>query len=104
VAYIIPFAFVLNPAFLLQGTLVEIGAAIIGGVASVFLISAGLVGYLARRVSVVMRLVLIAIGVASFFLTGLHPAFALLPLAAIVLLYGQQKLMGGSAAGAVVGS
>ncbi|WP_370232955.1 TRAP transporter large permease subunit, partial [Hyphomonas sp.] len=104
VAYVIPFAFVLNPAFLLEGTLVEIGAAIIGGVASVFLISAGLVGYLARRVAVPLRLAVIVIGVASFFLTGLHPAFALLPLGIVLLLYGQQKLMGGSAAGAVIGN
>lgn len=102
VAYIVPFAFALNPAFLLDGTPVEIGAAVLSGLASVSLISAGLVGFLVQRVSLPVRLVLVVVGVASFFVSNLHPALALVPVLILGALYGQQKLMGGGTSRAVL--
>ncbi|AEQ52653.1 TRAP transporter permease [Pelagibacterium halotolerans] len=102
VAYIVPFAFVLNPAFLLGGTPVENGAAVLSGLASVSLISAGLVGFLVQCVSLPVRLVLVVVGIASFFVSNLHPALALVPVLILGALYGQQKLMGGGTSRAIL--
>lgn len=78
VAYILPFAFVLNGAYLLQGSAADIINTIVGAVAGVFLLSIGLVGYAAGRLSAVSRIIsviaglgAISLGASSWPLAGL---------------------------------
>ncbi|ROO28974.1 TRAP transporter permease [Salinisphaera orenii] len=70
VAYLIPFVFVFNPAFLFQGTWLEIANATVAGIVGVFLLSAGLVGYLKAPLSIALRVLLVGAGLVALFLCG----------------------------------
>lgn len=85
VAYVIPFAFVLNESFLMQGPWEGIVVSIIGGVVAVYLISLGLVGHLCGPAGPVVRTLALAGGLAGLFLAGEHWMFVV---GAIVLLAG----------------
>ena len=54
-AYIIPFVFVVNPALIMSGTVVEIVLAVARATIGVWLVSACIVGYLNHRLSVPLR-------------------------------------------------
>jgi len=84
VAYVIPFVFVFNPSFLLQGPFGGIAEALVAGVAGVFLVSIGLVGHFRGRIAAPLRPLLIAAGLATMFLVGTHRLFALAGLALLV--------------------
>ncbi len=63
-AYIVPFLFVFSPSLLLQGeSLVVTIIAVASAIAGVWLVSAGMTGYLIRRLPVPMRAALIVAGV-----------------------------------------
>jgi TRAP transporter 4TM/12TM fusion protein len=65
VAYLIPFAFVFNNAYLFQGDAIEISKAAAAGVLGVFLISVGLVGFFLTRLSLALRVGAVVAGGAS---------------------------------------
>lgn len=91
VAYLMPFAFVLNDSFLLQGGWEEIIAAMIAGVVGVYLISLGLVGYFMGRVAPWVRAVALMGGVATIFLVGNHWGYAVGALALLAGIYFYQQ-------------
>lgn len=65
IAYVVPFAFVFNDAFLLHGDWEAIANAAAGAVVGVFLLSAGLVGYFLGRLGLLSRLVAVATGLGA---------------------------------------
>jgi TRAP transporter 4TM/12TM fusion protein len=73
VAYLIPFVFVFNPAFLMQGSALEVIMAVLSGVAAVFFLAVGLVGYFKGHVHPLMRLLLVVVGVGVFFAAAKEP-------------------------------
>lgn len=66
VAYLVPFAFVFNEAYLFQGDWHDILHAIVAGIAGVLWISIGLVGYFIKRVHWLTRIFGILLGILSF--------------------------------------
>lgn len=91
VAYIIPFAFVFNEAYLFQGPWQQIAEAIVAGIVGVVLISAGLVGYFRAPLSMPVRVVVIAGGLATVFLVGQHWAFGAGGVVLLLVLFGLQR-------------
>ncbi|MEX0870410.1 MAG: TRAP transporter fused permease subunit [Aquisalimonadaceae bacterium] len=91
VAYLMPFIFVFNEAFLLQGDSLAIANAVIGAAAGVFLLSIGLVGFFANRLSWPLRLVAIVCGVIAMSLGSSSWPLAVAGLAVIVALYVVQR-------------
>ena len=91
VAYIIPFAFVFNEAYLFQGPWQQIAEAVVAGIVGVILISAGLVGYFRAPLSMPVRVVVIAGGLATVFLVGQHWAFGAAGVVLLLLLFGLQR-------------
>ena len=87
VAYIIPFAFVLNTGYLLVGTWAAIGA----GIAGVFLLSFALVGHFVRPVAPWLRVAALAAGLAAIFLVEYHWAVALAAPVLLAAFYMLQK-------------
>jgi len=65
--YILPFMFVYGPGLLMQGTVIEVVWTVIVSLFGVYVISAGLVGYLKTSIPVWMRLVLFAAGAMMIF-------------------------------------
>lgn len=65
VAYIIPFFFIFNPGYLLQGSALSILNVIIASIAGVFLLSVGLTGFFVAHLSIFKRIVIIAGGLGS---------------------------------------
>ena len=65
IAYLIPFAFVFNEAFLLQADNESIANALAGAAAGVFLLSVGLVGYFVGHLGVVARAIAVAAGLGA---------------------------------------
>ena len=63
-AYVIPFLFVLSPTLLMRGEASEILISAFTALAGVWLVSAGMIGYLFHRQSVVERIAFIAAGLA----------------------------------------
>ena len=86
VAYLLPFVFVFNPAFLLDGTAGAIINMMLGSVLGVFMLCAGLVGFLRRPLPLTMRALMVAVGIAAL-LVGAQswPALAGAAAAAVVL-------------------
>lgn len=66
VAYIIPFLFVFNEGFLLNGSYWGMANAAVGATAGVTLLSVGIVGYLAAPLPMAMRAAMVAAGLAAF--------------------------------------
>lgn len=87
VAYIIPFVFVFNDGYLMQGSWLHITSAVIAGIIGVYLLSVGLVGYLLAPLPWVLRVVAIAAGVVSLFLGGDEWAYSLAALALAICLF-----------------
>ena len=65
--YILPFMFVYGPGLLMQGTVIEVVWTVIVSLFGVYVISAGLVGYLKTSIPLWMRLVLFAGGAMMIF-------------------------------------
>ena len=61
--FVLPYMFFYGPALMLQGTPLEIGMAVISGIAGVFCVAAGVVGYLRLNLKPWQRLVLFASGI-----------------------------------------
>lgn len=92
VAYLIPFAFAFNDALLLHGDGMAITKAVVGALAGVGLLSAGLVGWLSGPLSVPLRGLALAVGVAAFYV-GTHSwAFAAAAVAILAALTAWQRL------------
>jgi TRAP transporter 4TM/12TM fusion protein len=75
VAYVIPFAFVFQPALLGKAPATDIVLAVAAGAAGVLVLSAGCVGYLFRPVSGVRRAAFVLAGLLGLALAG-GPAWA----------------------------
>lgn len=73
IAYLIPFVFVFNDAFLMQGTAAEVVMAILSGIAGVVFLAAGLVGYFFGSVHPVERWLAVVAGLAAFALASVVP-------------------------------
>ncbi len=63
-AYLIPFFFAASPALLMDGSAGMIAITLIKSLVGVYLVTAAIVGYLAGRLNLVERLVVVAAGVA----------------------------------------
>ena len=61
-AYIIPFVFVVNPALILHGSLIEVLFAVTRATIGVWLVSACIIGFLNHRLGVATRLIYVALG------------------------------------------
>jgi TRAP transporter 4TM/12TM fusion protein len=72
VAYVIPFLFVFNDAFLMQGGTAETANALIGSVGGIVLLSVGLVGHLALPLGPVLRALTVAAGFATLSFGAAH--------------------------------
>ena len=72
-AYMIPFVFVFNDAFLMQGTAMEVVMAVFSGIAAVVFLSAGLVGYFFGPVHPVERWLALAMGIGIFIVASVMP-------------------------------
>ena len=70
VAYIIPFLFVLSPTLILKGPPASIALAVVTALVGVWLISVAVAGYISRPLSVPMRLVFAASGLAALVPAG----------------------------------
>ena len=70
VAYIIPFLFVLSPTLILKGPPASIALAVATALVGVWLVSVAVAGYVARPLSVPMRLVFAAFGLAALVPAG----------------------------------
>ena len=64
-AYVLPFAFALNPALILAGDAAQVLLAILGATAGVVAVSVAMVGHLHRSLGVLTRLTLSAAGAAA---------------------------------------
>jgi len=69
-AFVVPFLFVASPALLFDGTPIEIGIALVTALIGVWLATAGITGYLGRRLGWPVRLALVAAGVAALWPPG----------------------------------
>ena len=65
IAYILPFFFVFNQGYLLDGSVFEILNLIVAALAGIMLLSVGLAGYFIRHLSWPIRLAMLASGLAS---------------------------------------
>jgi len=93
-AFFVPFAFVFHPELLMRGSFLEIFLVFSSVALSLFMVSAGLAGFIGRPLSPVVRSVLVFVGVAGIFTTGqLSGLFALVGLSIIVVDYwlGQRE-------------
>jgi TRAP-type uncharacterized transport system fused permease subunit len=61
-AYIVPFLFVMSPALLMQGHWFQVTMAFMTATMGIYLVSAGIVGYMTRPVAPVLRLVFVVAG------------------------------------------
>ena len=73
VAFVIPFLFAFSPTLILVGEPAEITLAIVTASLGVWLVSAGLAGYFATRMSIVMRALFCAAGLAALVPAGAFP-------------------------------
>lgn len=91
VAYIIPFAFVFNGSYLLQGEAEGIANAVVGAVAGVFLLSIGVVGYFVRPLSPLMRAIAVAAGLGGLSFGAASWPLGLGTAALIIVFYMLQR-------------
>ena len=78
VTFIVPFLFVYMPVLLMMGSGGEIALAVLSGVIGVFLLAAGMQGYLVRPTGWLLRVLLLAGGIMMMvpdFTTDLIGAF-----------------------------
>lgn len=75
-AYVIPFAFVMTPALLLEGSFIEIVIATAQTVAGVFAVSAAVVGYFVKPLGNVLRIMIGGVGFVGMPLFSTNPVLA----------------------------
>lgn len=92
IAYLIPFVFVFNDAFLMQGGTLEIVQAVLAGSVGVFLLSISLVGYWSGVVSSLLRLVAFSVGILAFWVGSTSWLVCLLTLSVLIGLNYLQKM------------
>jgi TRAP-type uncharacterized transport system fused permease subunit len=63
-AYVVPFAFVYNPALLFEGSYVEIVLSTLSALVAIVVLCIGLEGYLTHRMHIVSRVVFVVAGLA----------------------------------------
>jgi TRAP-type uncharacterized transport system fused permease subunit len=63
-AYIVPFLFVWSPSLLMQGNAFDIGLAFVTATLGIYLVSVGVVGFMARPVGPVLRVLFAVAGLA----------------------------------------
>jgi len=73
-AYVVPFLFVLSPTLLMQGDTLHISLAVITAIGGVFAATAGIAGFLARRLTAPVRVGLFAGGIALLIPPAAFPA------------------------------
>ena len=86
-AFVVPFLFVASPALLFVGGPVKVMIALLTALFGVYLVTAGVVGFLTARLSVPVRLLAVALGIAALWPPGA-------PMAAPVMAVG---MIGGGA-------
>ena len=64
-AFIIPFAFVVSPALLMDGSALDIVLVGLLSAVAIFSITAGIVGYYSRHLGMVLRLLFVALGIIA---------------------------------------
>jgi TRAP transporter 4TM/12TM fusion protein len=62
-AFVLPFMFFFGPALLLDGTVLEIGIALITGLAGVYLVASSVVGFFRRNLAGAIRVILFTAGI-----------------------------------------
>lgn len=62
VAYLIPFLFVFETSYLLEGSALQIGQTVVSALAGIGLLSIGLVGYVNSQVPIILRIIVIVVG------------------------------------------
>lgn len=77
--YLVPFAFIYNPALLMRGSVLEILTAVLLMVASIILLAIGLTGCFTKKINIPTRILLVGMGIAlvvfvMFFPVGLNLA------------------------------
>ena len=73
VAFVIPFLFAFSPSLILIGEPAEIAWAIVTATLGVWLVSAGLAGYFANKLSMPMRVLFCVAGLAALIPAGMFP-------------------------------
>ena len=66
--FIIPYVFIFNPPLLIQGSALEVCAAIVISLEGVIIFAAALEGYLIKKIKIIERIILIALGGILLFL------------------------------------
>lgn len=97
VAYLIPFVFVFNDAFLMQGDAMDVTQAVIAGVVGVFLLSVSLVGYWKHKLHTALRVLALAAGIAAFWLGATNVPALVVCLVVLGGLYGIQRMQANAA-------
>lgn len=92
IAYLIPFVFVFNDAFLMQGDVSTIVQAVIAGVVGVFLLSVSLVGYWKKKLHAAVRILALSAGIAAFWLGATSIMALFVCLVVLGGLYGLQRV------------
>lgn len=83
-SYILPFMFFFGPALLMQGAATEIATAVVTGLLSVFCFSVAVVGYLACRIGLVLRIVFALLGLVLIYQSWVTDIAGVLSLVALV--------------------
>ena len=91
IAYLIPFVFVFNDAFLMQGSLFEIALASVAGVIGVFHLSIALVGYWNGVVSQILRVFCFGSGILAFSLGSTSWVVCLFSMSVLIAIHYLQK-------------
>jgi TRAP-type uncharacterized transport system fused permease subunit len=90
VAYVIPFVFVLSPSLIMKGNALSISLAFTSAVMGVWVVSAGLMGFLTRPMGLLRRLVFFAVGFVllipvEFFPFGIAAKIATIAIAGVLV-------------------
>lgn len=91
IAYLIPFVFVFNDAFLMQGSVAGIVHAVLAGIVGVFLLAVSLVGHWVQPVHPLLRLVALVAGLLAFWVGATSWIVLLFTLFALIALYALQR-------------
>jgi len=92
-SFIIPFAFVLNPALLMEGTVVEIGFGFIFSIIGVITIASGMTGYLNKKLHYGIRILLVGLGGVLLYPTFVIRLIALLLIGLIIYVQHGKNIM-----------
>ena len=98
VAYVIPFLFVFNTSFLLIGSVGGIANAIVGSVAGVLLVSAGVVGFYVAALPTPLRVIALVAGLFAMSFGSVSWSYALLGWILLAAFYFLQRGRRGASA------